>query len=44
VVSRFFELLYSFKVGYEGDDKICWIPSGRKSFEVKSFFFFFFDK
>jgi len=26
--------LYSFKVRYEGEDKICWIPSRRKSFEV----------
>jgi hypothetical protein len=38
VVSRFFELLYSIKVRYEGDDKICWIPSRRKSFEVKSYY------
>jgi hypothetical protein len=29
VVSRFFEL-YSIKVRYEGEDKICWIPSRRK--------------
>jgi hypothetical protein len=27
VVSRFFELLYSLKIRYEGEDKICWIPS-----------------
>jgi hypothetical protein len=35
VISRFFELLYSQKVRYGGEDKICWIPSKRKSFEVK---------
>jgi hypothetical protein len=38
VVSKFFELLYSINVRYEGDDKICWIPSRRKSFEVKSYY------
>jgi hypothetical protein len=38
VVSRFFEVLYSLKVRYEGEDKICWIPSKRKSFEVKSYY------
>jgi hypothetical protein len=38
VVSRFFDLMYSFKVRYEGEDKICWIPSRRKSFEVKSYY------
>jgi hypothetical protein len=30
VISRFFELLYSFKVRYEGDDKICWIGTYQK--------------
>jgi hypothetical protein len=38
VMSRFFELLHSIKVRYEGEDKICWIPSRRKSFEVKSYY------
>jgi len=37
VVSRFFEM-YSLKVRYEGEDKICWISSRRKSFEVKSYY------
>jgi hypothetical protein len=36
-VSRFFGLFYSQKVRYGGDDTICWIPSKRKSFEVKSY-------
>jgi hypothetical protein len=38
VVSRFFEMLYSHKVRCEGEDKICWIPAQRKSFEVKSYY------
>jgi hypothetical protein len=38
LVSRIFELLYSFKVRYKRDDKICWIPLKRKSFEVKSYY------
>jgi hypothetical protein len=37
VVSRFFDM-YSLKVRCEEDDKICWIPSRRKSFEVKSYY------
>jgi hypothetical protein len=37
VISRFFEM-YSFKVRYEGEDKICWIHLRRKSFEVKSYY------
>jgi hypothetical protein len=37
VVSRFFEL-YSQRVWYGGEEKICWIPSKRKSFEVKSYY------
>jgi len=37
VVSRIFEM-YSFKVRCEGEDKICWIPARRKSFEVKSYY------
>jgi hypothetical protein len=36
-VSRFFELLYSLKVRCEGEDKLFWIPSRRKSFEVNSY-------
>ena len=35
VVSRFFEL-YSQKVRYGGDDTICWVPSKRKTFAVRS--------
>jgi len=38
VVSRFFEMLYSLKVRCEREDKICWIPARRKSFEVKSYY------
>jgi hypothetical protein len=37
VVSIFFELLYSKRVRQGIEDKICWIPSKRKSFEVKSY-------
>jgi hypothetical protein len=38
VVSSFFELLYSQRVRQEGDGRICWIPSKRKLFEVKSYY------
>ena len=38
VVSRFFELLYSHKLRYGGEDKICWVLSKRKIFEVKSYY------
>jgi hypothetical protein len=37
VVTRFFEM-YSLKVRCEGEDKICWIPARKKSFEVKSYY------
>jgi hypothetical protein len=36
-VSRFFGMLYTLKVRSEGDDKMCWIPARKKSFEVKSY-------
>jgi hypothetical protein len=38
VVSSFFELLYSQRVRHGGEDILCWIPSKRKSFEVKSYY------
>jgi hypothetical protein len=38
VVSSFFELLYSQEVRYGGEDTICWVPSKRKFFEVKSYY------
>jgi len=38
VVSIFFAMMYSLKGRYEGEDKICWIPSRKKSFEVKSYY------
>ena len=37
VILRFFELLYSQKVRYGGEDKICRVPSKRKTFEAKSY-------
>jgi hypothetical protein len=37
-VSRFFELLYSQQIRHGKVDKICWIPSKRKNFEVKSYY------
>jgi len=37
-VSRFFEMLYTLKVRSEGQDKMCWIPARKKSFEVKSYY------
>lgn len=37
MVSSFFELLYSYKVREGGEDIICWIPSKRIQFKVKSY-------
>jgi hypothetical protein len=37
-VSRFFGMLYTFKVSSEGEDKLCWVPARKKSFEVKSYY------
>ena len=37
-VSRFFELLYSQQIRHGEMDYICWIPSKRKNFEVKSYY------
>jgi len=32
------DALYSFRMGRGGDDKLCWTPSKRRSFEVKSLY------
>jgi hypothetical protein len=37
VVSGFFEM-YSQRVRHGSNDTICWIPSKRKTFEVKSYY------
>jgi hypothetical protein len=37
-VSQFFKLLYSQQIRHGRVDKICWIPSKRKNFEVKSYY------
>ena len=37
-MSRFFELLYSQHIRHGGVDKIGWISSKRKIFEVKSYY------
>jgi hypothetical protein len=37
-VSCFFALLYSQKIRFGGEDKICWVPSKRDTFEVKSYY------
>jgi hypothetical protein len=37
-VSRFFEMLYTLKIRNEGEDKMCWNPGRKKSFEVKSYY------
>jgi hypothetical protein len=36
LVTSLFDLLYSFKLRQDGEDKICWIPSKRRRFEVRS--------
>jgi hypothetical protein len=37
-VSRFFGMLYTLKVSSEGEDKLCWMPTRKKFFEVKSYY------
>jgi hypothetical protein len=36
-VTSFFNVLYSTRVGLEGDDSLCWMLSKRRSFGVKTF-------
>jgi hypothetical protein len=31
-------MLYTLKVRSEGEDKMCWIPARKKSFQVKSYY------
>jgi hypothetical protein len=38
VVFSFFEMLYSFRVRQGDVDRICWSPSKRRKFEVKSYY------
>jgi hypothetical protein len=38
LVTSFFDLLYSIKLRQGGEDKICWIPSKKQKFEVRSFY------
>jgi hypothetical protein len=38
LISSFFELLYSLRTRQEGEDRICWIPSKRRQFKVKSYY------
>jgi hypothetical protein len=38
LVISFFNILYSLKLRRGGEDKICWIPSRRRTFKVRSFF------
>jgi hypothetical protein len=35
-VSSFFNVLYSTRTGWGSKDKLCWIPSKRRSFEIKT--------
>lgn len=36
--AMFFNLLYSSKAIQGGEDKLCWIPSKRRLFDVRSFY------
>jgi hypothetical protein len=36
-VSSFFNVLYSTRMGQGDNNKFCWIPLKRQSFEVKTF-------
>jgi hypothetical protein len=38
LVISFFDLLYSIKLRHDNEDKICWIPSKRRTVEVRSFY------
>jgi hypothetical protein len=37
-ISNFFELLYSASIKGQGQDQICWKPSGSKAFQVRSYY------
>jgi hypothetical protein len=37
-VIAFFDLLYFLRLKQDGEDRIWWIPSKRRTFEVRSFF------
>ena len=34
----FFDLLYSNRLRQGGEDKLCWIPSNKRKFEVRLFY------
>jgi hypothetical protein len=36
--ASFYRMFYLVKIGREGEDKLCWIPSKRRLFDVKSFY------
>jgi hypothetical protein len=36
--TSFFNLLYSFKLRWGGEDKLCWVPSKRGLFDVRSYY------
>jgi len=38
VFASFFNLLYSVRVEWEGEDKLWWAPSNRGLFDVRSFY------
>jgi len=38
LVTMFFDLLYCIRLGQGGEDRICWTPSKRWKFEVRSFY------
>jgi hypothetical protein len=38
LVTLLFDLLHSIRLRQGGEDKICWIPSKRQTFEVRYFY------
>jgi hypothetical protein len=38
VFASFFNLLHSFRMRQEGEDKLRWVPSKRRKFDVRLFY------
>jgi hypothetical protein len=38
VFTLFFNLLYSFRLRRSGEDKLCWVPSKKGLFNVRSYY------
>ena len=39
-LSNFLDLLYSVSTNGQGEDQMCWKPSGSRTFQVRSYYLF----